>query len=392
MAVSLTINQVAETLRSRNCLGWIGAGVSASAGLPTWKALLKALVSNYGYIETQCPECKASTLSLPPARRSLTPQDLATIDYAAACISQNDLKAAASALRSVQSGDFIDSQLKEIFESTNRYQGWENNDPRKRAVDRRYKTLRAMNWSGIVTTNFDRFLEVNASKHWEPEPLTALSDNLALVLRRAKTKKPFLIYLHGNTNGEMIFADEDYARQYLAKPSLDYFLKALFLRYTIIFIGTQIDDEIVQIKQELTEVYRQGNLTLPVEIVLLPEGSQLRGKYLESTGSFKVLYYDPVDADHTGLDDTLEKLLKLSRAPGTADPSSDDDLTAICEFLKSRGASRIDAIAAGLYDPNEDPPNTSNLDSLTHNILYRVLHLVTEGKVARSKQGTYHLP
>jgi hypothetical protein len=94
----------------------------------------------------------------------------------------------------------------------------------------------------------------------------------------------------------MILSEDDYDNVYLGSSTLQSFLRALLLRYTIVFIGTQVEDRFVEFKRQLQLLFKDRTLSanrppLSPEYVLLPETELDRGNYLISTGGFRVLQY-----------------------------------------------------------------------------------------------------
>ncbi len=388
----IQLPELAETIARGNCLGWFGAGVSAVAGLPTWPSLLLQLLDLDNYRKESCYTCGA--LQIVKASTAKTQTD-PLIEYAASCIQKNQLKTAASAVRTVK-GTFVDQRLTKIFDIEEEYKARRANDPVQERINRRLKCLRAIGWAGVVTTNYDCLLELGAGANaWYPI-VNAVTDNLGRALRQPKTLKPFLVYLHGKVtkqhDNRLIFADEDYTEQYVSRPTVEYFLKALLLRHTVVFVGTQIDEEIVQLKLQLNAHIKTSSAraVVPEEIVILPADSHSRGTYLERTGCFKVVYYEKVDDHHSGLDQLLESAVSSAgQIPSTRD--NDPDLTLITEILKA-GPKDFNSLLSE-FRSKLDETEATNIDNLTINFVYRLQYLCNlQRLIFNERAQTYRLP
>lgn len=283
-----------EGLRARDCVAFLGAGFSKPVGMPLWIPLLKHL---------------AKVLKNHPDHPDL-------IKYAKGCIERGELARAASALSRADSAHQIDPELQGLFGSE-RFSKSRDAAAREE-MRRRLESLTSLPWAGYITTNYDTLLsDYFASLN---RPVANIchnpSDNLGRAIKRSS--RPFLIHLHGNVKaGGLVLTEEDYDDVYLDSSSVQQFLRAILLRYTLVFIGTQVEDKFVEMRRQIQLLYndrRSGGgkaPAMPPEYVLLPYPDEsLRGAYLRDTNVFTVIYYANKSGNHEGLVPRLREAKK----------------------------------------------------------------------------------
>ena len=294
-----------RSMRAGDCVAFVGAGFTRPIEMPLWEELIKRLVK----IVSQSSER----------------QDL--VKYAESCVADKQLPRAASVLRNADTKRFINSELKKAFDGNTLYNDRPSDDPRKKEMHTRLEALTALPWAGYITTNYDTLITEHLSKKGRPCKVVCGSpyDNLARVLK--SSDRPFFIHLHGNIASEVIILSEDeYDEVYLGSSSLQSFLRAVLLRYTIVFMGTQVEDRFIELRRQLHLLFRESRQAHPnrplisPEYVLLSEGDKPRGDYLVSTGGFRVTYYSNDQNKHQGFVPALVELREsLAKFGGSAD-------------------------------------------------------------------------
>lgn len=283
-----------ESMQAGDCVAFVGAGFSAPVGMPLWRPLLTTLHAK-----------------LASSREALQSQPL--LKYALQCLKDGELARAASALRRADLSAVIDTQLRDLFDAKQHFTE-RKTDVAKKEMTRRLKSLLGLPWAGIITTNYDTIIldAIQAHPHGWRNICERPSENLGRALK--SSDRPFFIHLHGNTRkGHMILTEEDYDAIYHTFSPVDSFLRALLLRYTVVFIGTSVEDRFVQFKRELQVLFRNkesesDSPPLSPEYVLLAEDDEDRAAYLRLTGGFRVLTYGNVTGKHEGLSVLMDEL------------------------------------------------------------------------------------
>jgi SIR2-like domain len=305
-----------QSFRAGDCVAFIGAGFTKPIGMPLWRPLLSTLIA----------KLRAD------AKSQGSPQRLETLDYAENCITEGQLPRAASAIRIADPGGRVNQYLAELFDSKRHFHNKPAKDAGKGEMQARLSALVSLPWAGVITTNYDTLVSDHFLQHgpgarnvcYDP------TDNLGQALK--SSDRPFVVHLHGNIrSGGLVLTEGDYDRGYLASSPLQGFLSALFLRYTLVFIGTQVEDRFVEIRRQLQHLFPHKDKTLSPEYVLLPTTDRQRGEYLTSTGGFTVHYYANATKDHEGL-------VPLMR-------SIEDDIAAV-----DQGMSSLDDVCKRLIE------------------------------------------
>jgi len=315
------------SLGTGDCVAFVGAGFSKPMGMPLWAPLLSRLVA-----------------AIRPHLRAADEVPKALLAYAEGCIKHNELARAASALRRADPNHIVDDQLREAFDYDRLFRQRDKKDPARREMENRGRSLLALPWAGVVTTNYDDFLDHAGS--WNIRVETPWQrQRLGQTLKMGG--RPFLVHLHGHVGtGKYVLAEEDYDSTYLGAATVQSFLRALLLRYTVVFIGTLVEDRFVEFKRELQLVFQDHDAAvgasppLSNEYVLLPETAVERGGYLESTHGFRCVYYKNDTGNHEGLVPLLDSIRdRLLKSEGKS------QLDVICDELlsivKSAGADGL---------------------------------------------------
>jgi len=279
-----------RSFRAGNCVAFVGAGFSYPVEMPLWQPLLIALKK------------ALEPLGTDDSHWSL-------LNYAQVCIDGGQLARAASALREADKPcKEIDNQVRELFDYS-RYDSLQAKDPRKVEMSARIKALTSLPWAGVVTTNYDELLG-RSGRRWKPI-VRAPTDRLDLGRALKSSERPFLVHLHGTvaSGGSIVLTEEDYDSVYLGSSTVNSFLRALMLRYTLVFIGTSIEDKFVEYKRELQSLFSDhAKALIDPEFALLASDDSDRGDYLERTQGFKCIYYDNARGKHEGFVGALRQM------------------------------------------------------------------------------------
>lgn len=251
---------------ARKVVVFAGAGVSAAAGLPTWKGLAQALADRM--------------------REAKKRQE--TIDEVEDLIQRGDLVNAMSAARAALRTEF-DRVLQKRLDDTGH------------DVPDVVAAIAALGpkLAGVVTTNLDRLLERAFAGTW-PAIVTPVAD---LVQRERYIFKP-----HGtieNADG-WVFTREEYDQCMFGSQALQDLFWALYAGRTLLFVGASLTDD--DFGLTLGRVRARASRNLPTHYAILPEPVRpMRRDHLEKAG-IRLLAYENRSGTHGEVVEILQAL------------------------------------------------------------------------------------
>ena len=115
--------------------------------------------------------------------------------------------------------------------------------PATPAVTQKHRTIASMQFSGVVTTNFDRLLEA-AYQNAEIHPFTATSRSPSALGTLLSLKRPWVLHAHGEPTdpASIVFTREDVESLTEKNEAFRDFMKALFLNRVVLFVGYSLRD------------------------------------------------------------------------------------------------------------------------------------------------------
>jgi hypothetical protein len=276
MAATTSVDLPPALLRAtedRRCILFVGSGLSVAAGYPSWAMLVDRLVS----------EARA----VPHARANGIDEYLAQKDYLTLA------EFARSTLGVSRYGAILREELgKPVTPS-----------PAHEVVAR-------TDYRGVITTNYDKLLEtaITLTRHWSP---TALTPESISGLATALFDKEFFVFkLHGEIGSieTVVLTTQDYDRLIMRSPHVRVFLQAVFLNYTLLFVGYSVRDPDFQLLLRELNVIFQGYT--PTHFALLPAASEFTSEYMRRL-NIQAIPYDPRDG-HGEVVDFLEKVQRVA--------------------------------------------------------------------------------
>ncbi len=290
----------------RNIIPFVGAGISASCGLYTWRQLLDILASEY----MTCSERE---------------QYKEPSDY---------LEYAEEIVKASKNPDAIMRRIGEIF------------DDREIFIGKAPYLLVSSFGNNIVTTNYDVILETAAKKFGGKAVLQALLPCLTGQMTSAiQDNKRCLLKMHGSVEetSSMVFSESQYNEFYGEGKPLPMFLETFFSGRTLLFVGCSLTKDrtmevlskcikrnskirhyaIVELPQEPDEEVRQRNYlaSMGIDPVYYPKGDyesvELLLAYLAEDNSFikeakRILgKFFNIDANGDSKEDTYQILISI---------------------------------------------------------------------------------
>jgi hypothetical protein len=281
MVATLGVDEVVfEDLKkqydARNVVVFAGAGVSAGAGLPTWKRLADGLVE----------------------RMRQTNKPAEAIAEAEDFIRQGNLVHAMSAARSALRIEF-DRELERRLDD-------ETHDVP--AVAKAIADL-GPKLAGVVTTNLDRLLERALGGGW-PAIVKPVAD---LVQRPRYIFKP-----HGTIDDAdtWVFTRDEYDQAMFGSPALQDLFAALYRARTLLFVGASLTDD--DFGLTLGRIRALAGRNPPTHYAILPGPiGPSRREQLEKAG-IRLLVYENKSGTHHEVVEILQALAGVA----TASPSA----------------------------------------------------------------------
>ena len=157
-------------------------------------------------------------------------------------------------------------------------------------------------YRGLITTNFDRLLETATTQFRQWAPITFTVDSLWSMAGALYNPEFFIFKLHGDLASpeSIIMTSRDYDRLILRSPHARSFLQAVFLNYTVLFIGYSLGDPDFQlILSELTLIFQNY---IPTHFALLPEPAEFTVDHLLTRMNIQTLPYSTKDEHKQALE------------------------------------------------------------------------------------------
>jgi hypothetical protein len=264
---------------SGDLIVFVGAGVSAAAGLPTWKALAERL------LERVRGAGKEGT----------------AIDEIEDLIRSGQLIDALSAARHALGEEEFNREVEKALTHKGAVPSV------LRAIADLKPKLRA-----VLTTNIDRLLEKAFAGEWED-----FEDPPGDVAAR----RHYILKLHGTLGKHKtwVFSRDQYDQAMFGRPQLQDTFGALYLAHPILFVGFGLADENIDLTLGKVRARSQGQP--PSHYALMPESSvgPSRRKKLEAAG-VRLLLYKNADGKHAEVEQVLRSLAGEATSPAASVP------------------------------------------------------------------------
>ncbi|WP_437603600.1 SIR2 family protein [Sorangium sp. So ce590] len=261
------IEELHEAFESGELVLFVGGGISAAAGLPTWRQLVDLLVERV---------------------REQVGDDVVTAEVASLARSQRyseALAAAEHALGAAEFNAFVEDALDD--------EGLE--PPRiALAIAALRDKLRA-----VLTTNLNHLLERAFGIEW---------DTMSRVTDEAAWRRRFILKLHGTLKepGSWVLARERFLAS-IAAPAVRRSLTAVLSKCPVLFIGFGRADD--SFDEMLSDIHALSGSSPPPRFVIVPSASltPYRRATLVDMG-FLLLPYDTADGSHDKALAILERM------------------------------------------------------------------------------------
>jgi hypothetical protein len=305
-----------DDLRARyldnRLVAFVGAGVSAAGGLPSWTGLIQHVLAD--------------------ARAAATAAEFPALDEAEATLTRGDL---IRALGEVQA-----STTSTIF---NRAVSRALDDSRHPVVPTLAQAIASLapTLHAVVTTNLDRFLERAFSGNWPSFTLPRLD---------LGQQKHYILQLHGNriARDSWVLSEREYEDLLHGRPELQRFVEGLFRFHTLLFVGYGLRDPDFDRVCGQLRVFGRGQA--PQHFALMPEGKV--GNYERhrlADAGIELLTYPNPDGSHAELLRIIKDL--AASQPGAA--ASTSTTSPVAPGTSFTPAPPVAAISTSAVTPRE---------------------------------------
>lgn len=260
-----------QNLKDNRCILFLGSGFSTAAGYPSWPELITKLVDEAaGAYPQQADDLK---------RYATKEKDLLLVaEYAR------------SRLGPQRYGSILQMLLSKPV-----------------TPQPAHKAIAHTKYRALITTNYDKLIEttITLEQHWQPNSFTPESiTSLGSALFKDEF---FILKLHGDIGnaGSIVLTSQDYDRLMLVSPFVRSFLQAVFLTYTVLFVGYSLNDPDFQLVRKELQLIFQG--TTPTHYALLPDPHDFTSEVLMKGLNVQVIPYSTAD-NHKEATDFLETL------------------------------------------------------------------------------------
>lgn len=174
-----------------------------------------------------------------------------------------------------------------------------------------YRELLGLDIRVLLTTNWDRIPEVGGRGVYNIFSNHRVSD----AIRANANGQKLAMLLHGEANDveSLVFTREDYDRTiYRNEQPLMDFLKVIFMRETVLFMGFSFSDPHLEMVLGAIHATHAGNVLQ--HYVLLPNVSRFDKDTLESRFGVRVIPYTPSSDSHPEVLEFVRMLAKLKAA------------------------------------------------------------------------------
>lgn len=265
--------------QTRPILAWVGSGVSASAGLPTWPALRQVLIEGLQK-KADSVESSEQTRLYAAAERARTEKSA----WVAFEILRRHL--GSTSFRDLVRGQFADVQ--------------------RLPTPTIYEDLWKLRIKGMLTLNLDRLAARSLGEAHPGQTLIELSGDAVERLRtNLSGHRPIIANLHGifEDTATWVFTHKQ-LDDVSKKPAYQGFLETCLSMFTIIFVGISADD--IAVGGHL-ERLRRLDIELPTHFWITDRQEYYTDQWAEAVG-IRVIRYKAHDSDHSELSELFRDL------------------------------------------------------------------------------------
>ena len=297
--------------RTETIVAWVGAGLSAPAGLPTWESLKESLVSAI--------RKKADSRENEFKRKLL--------DQANQAQKNADPWSAFSSIKQALGETSFAAEVRRVLSGN-----------AKATIPDAYIDLWRIGVSGVLSFNLDGFASRARNSVYPGQDMSVFT-GCRINSRVLRSNRPFVAQLHGEIDDtdSWVFTSSD-IRQLLKRSQYIEFVRSILLNRTVLFIGISARNKAVE--RHLRFIQSLG-LKTDAHFWLTQYNDIDTDRWAEKVG-IRTICYDSSGGDHRGVSEFLKDILEhvpVDEAPepvafrGFGETESEEDLPIESEKL-----------------------------------------------------------
>jgi hypothetical protein len=272
-------------LKQSRCVVFVGAGLSAGAGLPTWRRLLLDVIDEL-------------VSSMPDGDTH-----------------QAELRALVDQGKLLEVADFCKEQLGAAYHQflTEKLRGDTG------AVPATHEVLMHLPFSAWVTTNYDKLLERAYFEVKKGFPKTLTHKDTDTLGRLLFDAGPFILKAHGDIDRPetVVLTSRDYSEIIHANPAFNEIFTGLLLTKALFFVGYSLSDPDFRLLMDRQLTHFRG--FVPERFALMTDLGPVERDVLWRTARIQVIPYVNDSKKHTEVLDFL-RVLRTAVQPAPAAP------------------------------------------------------------------------
>lgn len=219
-------DELIEQIYRGNTILFVGAGLSAGAGLPRWHELMCQMIDWAEKNNIELDEYKEEFLKL---------------------IEEREFLLVAEELRDSMGNGFFEKFMRSIFR---------DNTKRPSLA---HTILPEIPFAALLTTNYDVLLESAYTQYRGVHPHTCTHADTPKLVELNKNNEFYILKMHGDIDqfGTVIVGRSDYRQLMFKNKAYHDFLKTLFMTRTVFFVGFSLTDpDLMLLLDELGTIFK----------------------------------------------------------------------------------------------------------------------------------------
>ncbi len=252
--------ELADAVRTGDCVAFVGAGLSAAAGLPDWKTFLRQMVD----------WCREQGADLAGKLRDIQKE-----------IREGKLIDVAQTLRD----EMGDQRFYEFMNKRFR-------DPSLKPTEN-HSLVAELGFACVLTSNFDKLIEEAWAAARRSMPRVYTQQDTCVLANLQRDKSFYVLKLHGDVDrtDTIVLGRKDYREIQFGNDAFKFYFSALWQTKTVLFMGFSLDDPDIALRlEELTEAFK-GYGGRHYALMSTEAASAVRRKRLDEDYHIRVIPY-----------------------------------------------------------------------------------------------------
>lgn len=269
--------ELIEALKEKRVSVFVGAGLSISSGMPSWKELIKELITQVQALpfDTKSDVEEYNKLIEDPSKYLMLAQDikisLGKVYY-----------------------DYLTSRFTD----------------QTKTFSQNHKIIVELPLNFIITTNYDNLIEKAYVANFLDIPVTLIPSQSRDIAYKLWNREYFILKAHGDVRinkEQIIMTENDYREILFRSPGFQSALQVMFSTNTILFVGTSFTDpDFILLMRFLHTAYHGGG---PTHYILINENDSLNVEARRYMQDFNIhsIKYNPANT-YTEITEFLDLL------------------------------------------------------------------------------------